>query len=128
MENLIPVSYERLLVSDIAVPLTVAEYTPTTGDYAGKHALKALMVVEDADILWLDTGADPGEVATPGNPLAAVSIYTIQGPEAIAQFKAIRAGVNDAYIHITYYFAPLPVAPQRPYGPLISPLEPYVIA
>ena len=46
MNNLIPVSYEKLTADGTVKTLTAAKYLPVTGDYIGKHAIQAKIANE----------------------------------------------------------------------------------
>ena len=124
LKGLIPVAYEKVTANDTVKTLTVATYIPTTGDYLGKHALAARITVEDAAIRWTDHGTAPDGATKVGELSLAGTSFFLTSFESIGQFRCTREGETSALLHITYLFAPLPVALRIPTRMPVDPVTP----
>jgi hypothetical protein len=91
-----PFANETVTVSVAAVALSPAVYAP-----AGRAAAqRAVLTVEGSDIRWWAAGSAPtpavGHLAQDGD------VLTLDGPNTLRQFQAIRAGGADGALQVTY--------------------------
>ena|SRR3990167_10297420 len=88
--------YESLTVSNSVENLTSAEYT----DSDGNRAVKALITIEGAQIRWRIDGTDPA--ANEGHLSNPFDNIVLNNSSDVRNFKAIRVGLIDATIRVTY--------------------------
>jgi hypothetical protein len=91
-----PFANETLTVGAAVVELTAAVYAPV-GQSAGQ---RAVLTVEGGDIRWWAGGLAP--TAAAGHLAQAGDVITLDGPNTLRQFQAIRTGGADGMVQVTY--------------------------
>jgi len=92
----VPFDHETITVSSSAVGLTQSKFS----NYLSSK-LRAFITCEGAQIrFWLD-GTAP--TSTDGHLLEAGQNLTIDSPDALTKFKAIRTGTTDATLRVSYF-------------------------
>ena len=87
--------YESITVSTAAIGFTFGTFFTST-----KHARRALVTVEDAQIRYRYDGTDP--TSSEGHILNPMDVLTLTGLTNIRNFKAIRKGTTDAKLRVTF--------------------------
>lgn len=88
-------NFEQITVSTTVVSLTTTKYL-TDGEYAKR----AIITVEDAQIRYRTDGGNPS--SSVGHILNRNDVLTILGTSNIKNFKAIKTGVTDGKISVSY--------------------------
>lgn len=96
LKGYIPLDYEALTVSTVAVPFTAAKVRQATG-----NAAYAFVTVETNTISVAQVGVPTASV---GHQWVAGSVFGVCGLDAITAFRAIRV-TADATMKVTYYKA-----------------------
>lgn len=99
-------TYEKIVLNGTAKSFTQVKYKPTSGDYAGMTARKALVVVDGGSVRVLETGDTP--TAEEGVPLQDSVHILVEGEHNIQNFKAINE-IGEVVLWVTYYFPVLKV-------------------
>lgn len=100
-------TYETITPGNTATKLTVAKYAPTTGEFANKKAVKALITVKSNAIHWTLDGTTPTQSGGTN-----IGMYTgsgqsieIDGNRDISRFICIDETAGAAStIRVTYFF------------------------
>ena len=95
------VSYEAITISTEAIGFTAEKILPTSGEYKNIGCREVFCSLESNSIRWTIDGTMP--TSTIGHQLAAGENLTIEHPEDIANFRAIRLS-GDASLKVTYKF------------------------
>jgi hypothetical protein len=93
--GLSPFAYESVTVSSSAVGLTAATYRQ-----AG-YAVQAFLTLEGAEIRWRIDGSNP--TTTEGHLLEPGQNLTLDSPDAVKNFRAIRTGATNGTLKVTYF-------------------------
>ena len=88
-------AHETIVVSNVAVGLTVATFSPSSGP----GAQGALIAVEGGEVRFWTDGVNP--TATVGVPAAVGTTITLNGQNDLRGFRAIRKTV-DVTLSVIY--------------------------
>lgn len=100
-------TYETITPGNTATKLSVASYAPTTGIYAGKKAVKALITVKSQAIHWTVDGTTPTQAGGTniGMYTPSGSAIEITGNRDISRFQCIDETSGSAStVRVTYFF------------------------
>ena len=89
-------AFESIIVSTIVKQFTVDTLTVTTNTLAQK----AVITIEDGSIRYRYDGTDP--TSSVGHQMFPLDTLAIIGSINIQAFRAIRTGLADATLRITY--------------------------
>jgi hypothetical protein len=94
---------ETVTVDNSVLSLTASSYKPTSGLFAAREAVGALISVEAASIRMTLDGTDP-VAATTGHLLETGTIVTLTGFNTLRQAKFTREAGASGTLQVTYYF------------------------
>jgi len=100
-----PGAHESITPGDTATGITAAVITPTgaTDEFFKKHAIAALITVEDNSMRFTQDGTTA--TAAIGHKMDAGQSYLLPDGHAVTKFQAIDAVSGSAsVIHITTFF------------------------
>lgn len=86
------IGFESITVSTTAIGCTTA---------TAAGAIQALVTVEDQAIRYRVDGTNP--TSSVGHEALDYDVITLQSPDEIAKFKAIRRDSSDAILRVTYF-------------------------
>lgn len=92
-----PRDYEDITISTTATGFTASKMTNN-----GIQIKAVRISVETAGIRYREDGSDPS--STVGHAREAGDEFIVVGYNAIANFRAIRIGAEDATLRCTYYY------------------------
>jgi len=92
-----PFDYESITVSGTVVTLAASKLSPS----ATPPPVSALLSLETAAIRYRLDGVDP--TASEGHLLASNDVLLLESITALRQFKAIKDGVNDGTLKVSYF-------------------------
>lgn len=92
LEVYYPIDYEAVTVAATAIGLTPSRY---------QNADRAFMTLETAQIRFRYDGAS-APTATTGHVLDPAGSLTVDGPDALRTFQAIRTGGTSGTLTVTY--------------------------
>jgi hypothetical protein len=101
IRSAMPGKSETLTVSTTVQVLSKSKYQTAPESMIG--AISALITIEDGDIRYTVDGTDPDNGTKHGHVWFAGTPLTLEGQSLIKNFKAIRAGANDASIFVSYF-------------------------
>ena len=93
-----PLDHETLVVSTVSIGLTAG----TIQQAAGNAAIASVTVEGDSIRFWTDGTAPTASV---GHEVAADGGFLICGLNSIKNFRAIRSGVGDATLQVSFFRA-----------------------
>ncbi len=96
-----PNKSETLTISSSVVQLSESKFQPIPESMIG--ALSALITIEGGDIRYTVDGSDPDNGTKHGHVWFVGTPLTLEGQSLIKNFKAIKAGANDASIFVSYF-------------------------
>ena len=96
------ISSEKITISTVAKGFTSSLILPTSGDYINIGCREVFITLEDANIRFWLNGDTP--TTSMGHLLKAGEDLTIEAPNDIANFLAIRDDAVDGVLMCTYKF------------------------
>ena len=94
---------EKLTVSNTTKTLTSSVYRTGSG-LSLKKAANATITIETASIrVSFDPAVAPVDATSTGHVFAAGTVITLESYTQIQNFQAVRVGVSDATINVTYW-------------------------
>ncbi len=100
--NRIPGDYEAVSVGASVAALSAAKIKPETGTYARLAARAAMITGEGGDLRFRFDGGLP--TAAEGHYLTSGDTLIISGTQALQQFRALKAGTDNATLRVTYFY------------------------
>jgi hypothetical protein len=101
--NSVPGNFEQLTVSNSSTQCQRDRIKPTSGPYAGMSAQAGLVSLEGGDIRFRMDGLGP-PTNNSGHYMTSGDTFLLIGTQALLQFQAIRAGEEDGFLTVTYFF------------------------